>query len=92
MLQLTFTDDLHKVHILSLISLASMPNPLALSFSNLGVQYVSLEYKSIFVITKHLAKLWPIIEKSIELYWGSMNMLPITSPHFIDRTMQDSPK
>lgn len=68
MLHVTFTNDLHQVHILSLISLASMLNPFALSFSNLGVQHVSLKHKSILVITKHLAKLWPIIEKSIELY------------------------
>ncbi len=87
MLQVTFTDDLHKVHIISLISLASMLNPLSLSCSNLGVQHVSLEHKSILVITKHLAKLSPIIEKSIELYRGSMNKLPITSAHFIDRRM-----
>lgn len=67
-LQVTFLNDLHKVHILLLISLGNMLNPLALSFGNLRVQHVILEHKSILVITKHLAKLWPIIEKSIELY------------------------
>lgn len=67
-LQVTFMNDLHKVHILLLISLSSMLNTLASSFSNLREQHVTLEYKSILVITKHLAKLWPIIEKSIGPY------------------------
>lgn len=80
-LQVTFMNDLHKVHILLLISLSSMLNTLASSFSNLREQRVTLEYKSILVITKHLAKLWPIIEKSMGLYWGSMDHLPIMSPH-----------
>lgn len=80
-LQVTFLNDLHKVHILLLISLSSMLNTLTSSFSNLREQHVTLEYKSILVITKHLAKLWPIIEKSIGLYWGSMDQLPISSPH-----------
>lgn len=80
-LQVTFMNDLHKVHILLLISLSSMLNTLASSFSNLREQHVTLEYKSILVITKHLAKLWPIIEKSIGPYWGSMDQLPISSPH-----------
>lgn len=66
-LQVTFMNNLHKVHILLLISLSRILNTLALSFSNLKVQHVTLEYKSIFVSTKNLAKLWPIIEKSIGL-------------------------
>lgn len=48
-LQVTFMNDLHKVHIILMISLSSMLNTLASSFSNLKVQHVTLEYKSIFV-------------------------------------------
>lgn len=77
-LHVNFSNVLQKVHILLLTSPASVLNPLALSFSNLWVQQVRLEYKSILVTSKHLAKSWLIIEKSIKL---DMAQLPVMSPH-----------